>query len=77
MMHSILGSFDITVTAVGLEEEIKCLQKEKDQLNQERARMLENERKAGEEVKARNRELTGKTSFAAASVNSFVFIARY
>ena len=76
-MHSILGSFDIIVTVVGLEEEIECLQKEKDQLDLDRALMLENERKAGEEVKARNRELTGKTSFDAASVNSFVFVAQY
>jgi len=76
-MHSMLGSFDITITAVDLEEEIERLRKEKDQLNQECARMLENERKVGEELKTRNRELTGKISFDVASVNSFVFRARY
>jgi len=69
-----LGSFSLTVIAVGLEEEIECLQKEKNQLDQERARMLENERKVGEVLKTRNQELTSKISFDAASVNSFIFI---
>ena len=75
MMHSMLSSLGITVTAAGLKEEIEHLQKEKDQLDQERARMLENEQKVGEELRTRNRELTGKTSFDAATVNSFIFIA--
>jgi len=37
--------------------------------------MLENERRVGEEMKMRNRELIGKISFDAASVNPFIFIA--
>ena len=76
-MHNMLGSFSLTVIAVGLEEEIECLQNEMNQFDQERARMLENERKVGEELKTRNRELTGKISFDAASVNSFIFVACY
>ncbi|XP_021317668.1 GRIP1-associated protein 1-like [Sorghum bicolor] len=42
----------------GLEEEMERIWKERDQLDQERACILESERKAGEELKARNRELT-------------------
>ena len=33
VMHSVLGSFGITVAAVGLEEEMERLWKEKDQLD--------------------------------------------
>ena len=73
-MHSIMGSFGITFIAAGLEEEIERLQKKKDQLDQERARMLESERKVGEDLKTRNEELTGKISFDAASVNCFSFV---
>jgi len=46
-----------------LEEEIERLQKERDQLGQERTRALEGERKVGEELKARNRDLTGRFCF--------------
>jgi hypothetical protein len=53
------------------------LRKEKDQLTQERARILENERKVGEELKTGNQELTGKICFNATSVNSFIFIDWY
>ena len=47
-MHSVFSCFGITVVVAGLEEEIERLRKEKDQLDQERARMQENERKVGE-----------------------------
>jgi len=47
----------------GLEEEIERLRKERDQLDQERASALETERKVGEELKNRNRELAGKSRF--------------
>ena len=40
VVRSVFSSCDTTVTAAGLEEEIECLQKKKDQLDQERARML-------------------------------------
>jgi hypothetical protein len=40
-MHSVFGSFSITVAAAGLEEEMEHLQKEKYQLDQEYARILE------------------------------------
>ena len=46
-----------------MEEEIERLQKERDQLGQERARALEGERKVGEELKAKNRELTDRIRF--------------
>jgi len=36
---------------------------ERDQLDQECAHALESERKVGEELKTRNRELTGKICF--------------
>jgi hypothetical protein len=76
-MHSVFGSFRITAAAVGLEEEMERLQKARDQLNQERARVLENVWKVGEELRTRNWELTGKISFNKVSENSFIFVARY
>ena len=50
----------ITIAVVGLEEELERIRKERDQLDQERVRILENERKVGEELKTKNRELAGK-----------------
>ena len=44
-------------------EEIECLRKERDQLDQERASALEAERKVGEELKTRSQELAGKSCF--------------
>jgi hypothetical protein len=58
-----------------LEEEIECLQKERDHLGQERARALEGERKVGEELKARNRELTGRIRFDFYDHKVFIDIA--
>ena len=46
-----------------MEEKIKRLRKERDQLNQERACALESERKVGEELKTRSRKLAGRTRF--------------
>jgi cell division protein FtsB len=45
---------------IGLEEELDRLRKEKDKLIQEQAQNLESTRKMGEELKVRDRELTGK-----------------
>jgi len=69
-MHGIFIFADISMAAIGLEEELERLRKERDQLNQERSRILESERKAGEELKARNRELTGKTRLVERIKNS-------
>ena len=55
-----------------MEEEIECLQNEKDQLSQEHARVLESKRKVGEELKTRNRELTGKICFDSPNMNSLL-----
>ena len=55
--------------------EIERLQKERDQLHQERARALESERKVGEELKTRNRELTGKICFDFTDHKFFIGIA--
>jgi hypothetical protein len=52
---------EITVTTVGLEEELERVRKEMDQLDQECSCILESERKAGEELRMRNRELTSNT----------------
>ena len=68
---------DITIATVGLEEEMERIWKERDQLDQERACILESERKAGEELKARNQELTGKIGLVELSENSFILVARY
>jgi len=57
-----------------LEEEIERLEKEKDQLSQEHARALKSERKVGEELKTRNRELSGKICFDSPIMNSFSVI---
>ena len=46
-----------------MEEEVKSLRKERDQLDQERASALETERKVGKELKTRSRELAGKSCF--------------
>ena len=76
-MHGVFGSFGVTIDAAGLEEEMERLRREKDQLDQERARTLESERKVGEELKMRNRELIGKIRFVGMSENSFILVARY
>jgi hypothetical protein len=52
----------VTAAIVGLEEELECLSKERDQLDQERVRILENEKKIEEELKTRDREFAGKPS---------------
>jgi hypothetical protein len=46
-MHGIFVLADITMTTVGLEEELECLWKERDQLDQERSHILESDSKAG------------------------------
>ena len=51
----------MTAAIVGLEGELEHLRKERDQLDQDRVRILENERKIGEELKTWDRELAGKT----------------
>jgi len=66
-------SISLTIEpTTGLEEEIECLQNEKDQLSQEHARVLESKRKVGEELKTRNRELTGKICFDSPNMNSLL-----
>jgi len=49
---------------VDLEEEVACLQQEKEQLGQELAGALEAGRRAGEELSHRNRELSGNNRAA-------------
>ena len=53
-----------TTATVGLEEELERIRKERDQLDQERIRIQENERKGAEESKTKNRELAGKNRVA-------------
>jgi len=47
-MRGVVGSFGITFAVAGLEEEKERLRKDKNQFDQERARMLESEQKVGE-----------------------------
>jgi uncharacterized protein HemX len=47
------------IVPVDLEEEVARLRQEKEQLGQELAGALETERRAGEELSNRNRELSG------------------
>jgi len=63
---------EVTIFTVGLEEELELVRKEKDQLNQERSRVLESERKIGEELRENNRELAGKTRLVGWIKNSLV-----
>jgi hypothetical protein len=60
-----------------LEEEIERLQKERDQLGQERTRALEGERKVGEELKTRNQELTGRICFVLSDHTVCIAISWY
>jgi hypothetical protein len=48
------------MAAVGLQRELECIRKEREQFDQEHVCILENERIIGEELKTKNRELASK-----------------
>ena len=61
MFYILYNMIRVITTTIGLEKELERLRKERDQLNQEGAWKPESERKMGEELKVRDRELAGKT----------------
>ena len=60
-----------------LHEEIGRLREARNRLDQERADALETERKTGEELKNKSRELAGKSRFALFDYTTFLFSCLY